>query len=60
MPELWFFVGLAIGIALAGFAAVGSFERGADSVRRAAWRNELSLRQRAVRAPRSARRADAA
>jgi hypothetical protein len=60
MPELWFFIGLAMGIALAGFVAVGSFARGADSVRHAAWRNELSLRQRAVRASRGSRHADAA
>lgn len=42
MPDLWFFVGLAMGISLAGFAAVGSFARGAESARRRAWRAELA------------------
>jgi hypothetical protein len=51
MPELWFFVGLIIGIAVAGFSAIGSFERGADSVRKAPWRLELAAR-RAVTARR--------
>ncbi len=60
MPDLWFFIGLAMGVALAGFAAVGSFGRGVDSVRRAAWSHELSQRQRAVRASRGSRHADAA
>lgn len=60
MPELWFFIGLAMGIALAGFVAVGSFARGADSVRNAAWRHDLPLRQRVARASRVSRHADAA
>lgn len=46
VPELWFFLGLVIGIVIAGFSAVGSFERGANSVRKAPWRAEL--RRRAV------------
>lgn len=45
MPELWFFVGLVVGILVTGFVAVGSFERGADSVRSAPWRLELAARQ---------------
>ena len=53
VPELWFFMGLVIGIVIAGFSAVGSFERGADSVRRAPWRLELA-RRRAVTAHRAA------
>jgi len=56
MPELWFFAGLLMGVALAGFAAVGSFERGVSSVRRIAWSREISARQRAVVAVRPARR----
>ena len=44
MPELWFFVGLAVGIVITGFVALGSFERGADSVRNAPWRMELMAR----------------
>ena len=45
MPELWFFVGLAVGIVITGFVALGSFERGANSVRNAPWRMELMARQ---------------
>ena len=60
MPDPWFFIGLAMGIALGGLAAVGSFARGADSVRNAAWRRELPLRQLVARAPHVSRHADAA
>jgi hypothetical protein len=52
VPELWFFLGLVIGIVMAGFSAIGSFERGADSVRKAPWRLELATR-RAVTAHRA-------
>jgi hypothetical protein len=48
MPDLWFALGLAIGVAVTGFCAVGSFERGAESVRRAPWHRELSERKRAT------------
>jgi len=44
MPELWFFIGLVVGIVVTGFVAVGSFERGADSVRMKPWRTELAAR----------------
>jgi len=52
VPELWFFLGLVIGIVIAGFSAIGSFERGADSVRKAAWRAEL-VKRRALSAHRA-------
>ncbi len=45
MPDLWFFAGLAMGIAIAGFAAIGSFGRGVDSVRRKTWSSDLAARQ---------------
>lgn len=48
MPDLWFFVGLAVGVIVMGFTAIGSFDRGADSVHRRAWSAELSARQRTV------------
>jgi hypothetical protein len=48
VPDLWFPIGLATGIIVAGFLAVGSFERGAASVRRGLVSAELSARQRAV------------
>lgn len=44
MGEISFVVGLALGIAVAGFSAIGSFERGAASVRNAPWRRELIAR----------------
>jgi len=48
MPDPWFCVGLAMGVAIAGFCAVGSFGRGVDSVPRRTWTREIALRQRAV------------
>jgi len=48
IPELWFVLGLAMGIIVAGFTAVGSFDRGVASVRRNAVSAELSARQRAI------------
>jgi hypothetical protein len=53
MPDLWFVAGLAIGIAVTGFCAVGSFDRGAESVRRGPWALELAARKRAVIASRT-------
>jgi hypothetical protein len=53
MPELWFLAGLAMGVAITGFCAIGSFDRGADSVRRKTWVEELAARQRAVIASQS-------
>jgi hypothetical protein len=60
VPDLWFPIGLATGIIVAGFLAVGSFERGAASVRRGLVSAELSARQRAVFARRSSARHAAA
>ena len=59
MPDLWFAAGLAMGIVVTGFAAVGSFERGAASVRRGVISAELTARRRAIVARRSAPRAAA-
>jgi hypothetical protein len=47
MPDLWFFAGLAVGVAITGFCAVGSFDRGADSMRRRTWQLEFAARQTA-------------
>src|SRR5690348_17234485 len=52
MPDLWFFAGLAMGVVVTGFCAVGSFDRGADSVRRRTWLVELAARQEALVASR--------
>jgi hypothetical protein len=53
MPELWFVAGVALGTIVTGFAAVGSFARGSDSVQRKSWSREHALRLRAP-APRAA------
>ena len=53
MPELWFVLGLALGMVLMGFVTIGSFERGADSVRRRPWKLELVARKRAAIASRA-------
>ena len=47
MPDLWFVVGLAMGVAVTGFTAIGSFARGSDSVRRRSWATEHSARTQA-------------
>jgi len=48
MPDLWFLAGLALGICVTGFCAIGSFERGVESVRRGVWSRELAARHRVV------------
>lgn len=48
-------LGVAIGTLIAAFAAIGSYGRGFDSVRRGAWRRELVARKRAVKAATAAR-----
>jgi len=48
VPDLWFFAGLAMGVVVTGFCAVGSFDRGVDSVRRRTWMVEFAARQRAL------------
>jgi len=47
MPDLWFVAGLAMGVAVTGFTAIGSFARGSDSVRRRSWATEHSARTQA-------------
>ena len=53
MPDLWFVVGLAVGMVLMGFVTIGSFDRGADSVRRNFWNAELVARKTAFMTARS-------
>jgi hypothetical protein len=43
-----FVVGLVLGTIVTGFCAIGSFNRGFDSVRRRSWKVEHAARQRAV------------
>jgi len=45
---MWFVVGIALGTIVTGFCAIGSFERGSDSVRRRSWSVEHAARKRAV------------
>jgi hypothetical protein len=46
--DISFVVGLALGTIVTGFCAIGSFNRGFDSVRRRSWSTEHAARQRAV------------
>jgi hypothetical protein len=57
--DLSFAFGLALGTIVTGFCAIGSFDRGFDSVRRRTWTREHAARQRAVRASRISARARA-
>jgi hypothetical protein len=57
MIDLSFVVGLALGTIVTGFLAVGSFDRGFDSVRRRSWTVEHVARKRAVVASRTAAQA---
>jgi hypothetical protein len=43
-----FVLGVALGTIVTGFCAIGSYNRGFDSVRRRAWALELAARKRAV------------
>lgn len=52
-------LGLALGTIVTGFCAIGSFERGFDSVRRTSWRREHAARTHAVVASRVSVRATA-
>src|ERR1700682_6457961 len=53
MPELWFFLGLTIGIALMGFVTIGSCDRGVESARLRPWKLELVARKHASIAARA-------
>jgi hypothetical protein len=55
--DLSFLVGLALGVIVTGFCAIGSFSRGFDSVRRTSWSREHDARKRAVVSSRVAARA---
>jgi len=55
--DISFVVGLALGAIVTGFCAIGSFNRGFDSVRRRSWAAEHAARQRAVITSRATARA---
>jgi hypothetical protein len=46
--DLSFVLGLALGTIVTGFCAIGSFNRGFDSVRHKSWSVEHAARKRAV------------
>jgi hypothetical protein len=52
--DLSFVAGLALGTIVTGFLAIGSFNRGFDSVRRTEWSRELAARKRAALISRTA------
>ena len=53
MLDLWFVAGIALGTIVTGFCAIGSFERGSDSVHRRSWNREHAARKRALLASRA-------
>ena len=46
--DLSLLLGVALGMIVTGFCAIGSYNRGFDSVRRQAWTRELAARKRAA------------
>jgi hypothetical protein len=56
MVDMWFVAGIALGTLVTGFCAIGSYERGRDSVRRGSWSVELGARKRALVASRATAR----
>jgi hypothetical protein len=55
--DIWFVAGIALGTIVTGFCAIGSFDRGSDSVRRRTWNREHEARNRALLASRATVRA---
>jgi hypothetical protein len=56
--DIWFVAGIALGTIVTGFCAIGSFDRGSDSVHRRSWSREHEARKRALLASRATVRAD--
>ncbi len=52
--DIWFVAGIALGTIVTGFCAIGSFDRGSDSVHRRSWNREHAARKRALLASRAA------
>jgi hypothetical protein len=52
--DVWFVAGIALGMIVTGFCAIGSFDRGSDSVRRRSWNGEHASRKRVLLASRKA------
>ena len=52
MLDIWFVAGIALGTIVTGFCAIGSFDRGSESVQRRSWNREHVARRRALVASR--------
>jgi len=46
--DISFVVGVVLGTIVTGFCAIGSYNRGSDSVHRTSWTQELVARKRAL------------
>jgi hypothetical protein len=46
--DIWFVAGIALGMIVTGFCAIGSFDRGSDSVKRRSWNRQYAARKRAL------------
>jgi hypothetical protein len=55
--DIWFVAGIALGTIVTGFCAIGSFDRGSDSVQRRSWSREHAARKRVLLASRPTVRA---
>jgi hypothetical protein len=55
--DIWFVAGIALGTIVTGFCAIGSFDRGSDSVQRRSWNREHAARKRALLVSRATIRA---
>jgi hypothetical protein len=51
--DVWFVAGIALGMIVTGFCAIGSFDRGSDSVHRRSWNREHASRKRVLLASRA-------
>jgi hypothetical protein len=51
--DIWFVAGIALGTIVTGFCAIGSFDRGSDSVKRRSWNREHAGRKRVLLASRA-------
>jgi hypothetical protein len=59
VPDIWFVFGVAVGTIVTGFCAIGSFDRGSDSVHRKSWSVQHAARKRAFLLSRAAGRSAA-
>jgi hypothetical protein len=53
MIDVSFVLGVVLGTIVTGFCAIGSYNRGLDSVQRTSWTRELVARKRALHLPKA-------